>query len=388
MQYPQAQPADIMANDAAFSWFPLAKEYNVIATAVAAPAAQVLLSKRKSPGVVFILQNNLCRQIDLKNSFYVIESSICKANAMIEIFTRKVKDSELRIIEKTEPGCWMNVIAPTEDEIAKISSDYKLPVDIFHDMLDLNEMPVLNVEDGFTYMIMRIPHKDGQNLITIPLGVIIKEDIIITIAPFKNDIVDYFIGNRAKDFFTTMKTRFILQIFSRSNHQYMKYLNEIYKQIKQKESAINKLSEYDIVNFVESEKTLLYFNTSTSSNANILEKIMAGKVMQVFKEDQDILEDLIMDNKQTMEMTKMYSMIIVNIRNAYSSILTNNLNKILKFLAAVTVVMTVPMIIASLYGMNVTLPNQSDSFAFFYVITGILVASMFMVIAFNRKGWI
>lgn len=307
---------------------------------------------------------------------------------MIEIFSRKVKDSELKKIESTEPGCWMNVTAPTEDEISKICSDYKLSIDIFHDMLDLNEMPVMNMEEGFTYMIMRIPHKDGQNLITIPLGVIIKEDIIITISPFKNEIVDYFIANRAKDFFTTMKTRFILQVFSRANNQYMKYLNEIYKQIKQKESAINKLSESDIVSFVESEKTLLYFNTSTSSNANILEKIMTGKVLQVFKEDQDILEDLIMDNKQTMEMTKMYSTIIVNIRNAYSSILTNNLNKILKFLAAVTVVMTVPMIISSLYGMNVTLPDQSDSFAFFYVIAGILIASISMVVVFKRKGWI
>lgn len=308
---------------------------------------------------------------------------------MIEIIVRKVKDSAIKIVDEIEPGCWINLTSPTPEEIEKISSIAKVPKDILVDTIDVNEMPLIDKEDDFTLIIIRVPHKDENGkFITMPLGVIIKENMVITSCIYRSEVIEYFIQGKSKDFYTTKKTLFLLKIFSRANHYYIKYLNEIYKEIERTEASLKKLKPDDIMYIVELEKAIIYFNTSVVPNANVLEKVMTGKIIRLYKEDQDILEDIIIDNRQTIEMTNVYSKILANIREAYSSVIANNLNKILKFLTAATVILTIPVIIAGLYGMNVGLPLQAETHAFLIILIFITIFSIIVAITFRKKDWI
>jgi magnesium transporter len=322
-------------------------------------------------------------------SLYIIEPNYF---TMIEIYLRRAADEEMKIVDRlddAEKGSWINLVCPNEIEINEISEKFKIPQDTLHDMLDMNERPLVDKEGEFTYAIIRIPFKDAdESIITAPLGIIINEGYLITVCPCRNEILTDFLNGKIKNFYTTKKTRFLLQVFSRTNYYYMKYLNEIYKNIEKKESSLKKLKNEDIVFLVELEKTLLYFSTSVTPNSTVLEKILSGKIIKLFKGDEDILEDILIDTKQTIDMTNVYAKILRNVREAYSSIINNDLNKILKFLASVTVIMTIPMIMTSMYGMNIGLPFQQSEFAFVFVMGTILAISAALIYIFVKQDWL
>ena len=311
---------------------------------------------------------------------------------MMEIYLKRAADEEMKALDRledAEKGSWISLTCPNELELKDISEKFNISMDTLHDMLDLNERPLVEAEDDFSYVIVRIPYKEADDsIITVPLGIIINEGYMITVCPCRNEILNDFLAGKIKNFFTTKKTRFLLQIFSRTNHYYMKYLNDIYKSIEKKESTLKKLKNEDIVFLVELEKTLLYFSTSVTPNSNVLEKTLSGKVFKLFKGDEDILEDILIDTKQTIEMTTLYSKIIRNVREAYSTIINNDLNKILKFLASVTVILTVPMIITSAYGMNIGLPFQQSGMAFAIVSAMVIAISAILVAIFVNRDWL
>lgn len=311
---------------------------------------------------------------------------------MMEIYLKRAADEEMKTVsrlEDAEKGSWISLTCPTDLELKEISEKFGITMDTLHDMLDMNERPLVDKEEDFAYVIIRIPYKESEEtVVTVPLGILINEGYLITVCPCRNEILNDFLSGKIKNFFTTKKTRFLLQIFSRTNYYYMKYLNDIYKSIEKKESSLRKLKNEDIVFLVELEKTLLYFSTSVTPNSNVLEKTLSGKIFKLFKGDEDILEDILVDTKQTIEMTVVYSKILRNVREAYSSIINNDLNKILKFLASITVILTVPMIITSAYGMNIGLPFQQSSLAFVIVMGIILSISAILVAIFFRQDWL
>ena len=311
---------------------------------------------------------------------------------MIRIFRRTIKDSSLKICSSHERSAWYYVINPTEDEKLEIMKKFGLSRDDMEDMLDEHERPLIDKEDDKIALIIRIPYmiEDKGQIVfsTIPLGIVINDYNILTVCKRETMLMRDFTTDLIKDLYTTKRTRMLLQIFSRTNFYYMRFLRQMEKLIYKKEVAIKKLQNDDIVYLVEACKSLLFFQTSLTENGNILERIMSGKVIKLYEQDQDILEDIVIDNKQTIEMTKIFSKIISNIREAYSSILNNNLNKIMKFLAAMTVILTIPTIIGSVYGMNVDLPFQQTNFIFTFLLTSSLLIIAFVVLLFYKKDWL
>ncbi|MEA3513852.1 MAG: magnesium transporter CorA family protein [Nanoarchaeota archaeon] len=311
---------------------------------------------------------------------------------MIRIFRRTIKDSSLKICSSHERSAWYYVINPSEDEKLEIMRKFRLSRDDMEDMLDEHERPLIDKEDDKIALIIRIPfmiEEKGQIVFsTIPWGIVINDYNILTVCKRETMLMREFTTDMIKDLYTTKRTRMLLQIFSRTNFYYMRFLRQMEKLIYKKEVAIKKLQNDDIVYLVEACKSLLFFQTSLTENGNILERIMSGKVIKLYEQDQDILEDIVIDNKQTIEMTKIFSKIISNIREAYSSILNNNLNKIMKFLAAMTVILTIPTIMGTVYGMNVDLPFQQTNFIFTFLLTSSLLIATFVVLLFYKKGWL
>ena len=311
---------------------------------------------------------------------------------MIRIFKRTIKDSSLKTCSSHERSAWYYVINPAEDEKLEIMKKFGLSRDDMEDMLDEHERPLIDKEDDKIVLIIRIPfmiEEKGQIIFsTIPLGIVINDYNILTVCRRETMLMRDFTNNLIKGIYTTKRTRMLLQIFSRTNFYYMRFLRQIEKLIHKREVAIKKLQNDDIVYLVEACKSLLYFQTSLTENGNILQRIMSGKVIKLYEQDQDMLEDIVIDNKQTIEMTKIFSKIISNIREAYSSILNNNLNKIMKFLAAMTVILTIPTIIGSVYGMNVDLPFQQTNFIFTFLLASSLFIAAFVVLLFYKKDWL
>lgn len=311
---------------------------------------------------------------------------------MIRIFKRTIKDSPLKTCSSHERSAWYYVINPAEDEKQEIMKKFRLSRDDMEDMLDEHERPLIDKEDDKIVLIIRIPYmieEKGQIIFsTIPLGIVINDDNILTVCRRETMLMKDFTTDMIKGLYTSKRTRMLLQIFSSTNVYYMRFLRQIEKLIHKREVAIKKLQNDDIVYLVEACKSLLYFQTSLTENGNILQRIMAGKVIKLYEQDQDMLEDIVIDNKQTIEMTKIFSKIISNIREAYSSILNNNLNKIMKFLAAMTVILTIPTIIGSVYGMNVSLPFQQTNFIFTLLLASSLFIAAFVVILFYKKDWL
>ena len=311
---------------------------------------------------------------------------------MIRIFRRTIKDEELKSCSKHVPSSWYYVIDPSEDEKQEIMDRFGISADDMGDMLDEHERPWIDRDEGRISIIIRIPYmveEEGKTIFTtVPLGIVITETNILTLCRNETMMLKDFIRGVIKDLYTTKRTRMLLQIFSRANLYYMRFLRQMEKLIQRREASIRKLKNDDIVYLGEAGKSLLYFQTSVTENGNILERIMSGKFLKLYEQDQDILEDIVIDNKQTIEMTKIFSKIIYNIREAYSSILDNNLNKVMKFLAAMTVILTVPTIIGTIYGMNVDLPLQQSPFIFSFLIAFSVILAAGVILVFYKKEWL
>ena len=308
---------------------------------------------------------------------------------MIKIYRKKLNDLRLKKINKTERGSWILAIGSDEKEIKSLAKSFNLDFTILEDGLDENEISRIEKDkaDNF-YMIMRFPIEDkNSEIITIPILVVITADNIITLCKTKNKITDNFL-TKDTNFCTTHKTNFLLKIIIEVFGTYDLYLNRILKDIKSKKIKINNLENKDILFLVQEEETLNNFVSSLYPAINILEKILSGRYITIYEKDKDIMEDLVMDSNQTMELSRAGSRSIKNIREAYSAILTNELNKIMKILTFVTIFLTIPTIVSSIFGMNVALPLEGNPLAFLFVIVIIVLMSALFFGVIKGKRWI
>ena len=306
---------------------------------------------------------------------------------MIEIYKKSLKDSELKKLKKIEKGSWISVINPNIDEIEELEKKLHLDLTVIEDALDENEISRIEESDNIFYFIIRFPVQSDLNATTIPLLIVITKDNIITLCKDDNDLIEKII-RRQKSCFTTHKTGFLLRIITETFNSYDSNLKRILKDIKIKKIKIKNLENKDILFLVQEEETLNDFVSSIVPIISNLGRILSGRFVPIFEKDRDIIEDLFMDSKQTLEISKTALKSIRNIREAYSTILTNDLNKIMKVLTVVTITLTVPTIISSIYGMNIKLPIQNDPFAFIYIIIIILLLSLLLLMILKRKRWI
>ena len=280
---------------------------------------------------------------------------------MIRCF--RTVDGVIRQIDEPVDGCWVAMTNPTATEIFQIAEKYHIEVDDLRAPLDEEERSRIEVEDEYTLILVDIPIIEERNdkdwYGTIPLAVIVTESAILTVCLEDTQVLNRFMEGRVRSFYTYMKTRFILQILHRNATMYLHYLRIIDKKSEQVEEKLYASARnQELIELLELEKSLVYFTTSLRSNEIVLEKLLKIEKIKKYPEDTDLLEDVIIENKQAIEMANIYSGILSGMLDAFASVISNNLNIVMKFLATVTIVMSIPTMIFSAYGMNVNVEGM------------------------------
>jgi len=310
---------------------------------------------------------------------------------MIKIF--RTIDNGMHQVSEIQEGCWVALTNPTSAEILEISNEYKVDINHLRAPLDEEERSRIEVEEDYTLVLVDIPVIEERNnkdwYVTIPLGIIITDELIFTVCLEDTPVLSAFMDGRVRNFYTYKKTRFILQILYKNATMFLNYLRVIDKKsevIERKLHASTKNQE--LIELLELEKSLVYFTTSLRSNEVVLEKLLKIERIKQYPEDTELLEDVIIENKQAIEMANIYSGILSVTMDAFASVISNNLNIVMKFLATVTIVMSIPTMIASFYGMNVNaagVPGASNPYGFLYVIIFSLIVSLAVAFFMAKK---
>ena len=283
----------------------------------------------------------------------------------------RTSDGAIHEIQEPQDGCWIALTNPTATEIFEISEQFQIEVDDLRDPLDEEERSRIEVEDTYTLILVDVPMIEERNdkdwYGTIPLGIIVTDKMIFTVCLEDTQVLTRFMEGRVRNFFTYMKTRFILQILYRNASMYLRYLR-----------IIDKKSEQ------------VYFTTSLRSNEAVLEKLIKVESIKKYPEDTELLEDVIIENTQAIEMANIYSGILRSMMDAFASVISNNLNDVMKILSVITIVMSIPTIIFSAYGMNlapVGMPFSSATFGFAIVILISIGASIVAAMFLSKKKY-
>jgi magnesium transporter len=306
---------------------------------------------------------------------------------MIKIFQKRINDSKVNEVSEFRPGSWIYVKDPNEQEFAILEKNFCLNPNILRDALDPYEVPRVEKEKEIVYIFTRVPQKQDEKIITVPLLICVGSDFVMTLSRSENLILNRFLENNI-DFTTTQKTQLLLLFISETIKSYNAFLTNISRDVRETSGKLNKINEKIIINFVHFEEVVNDFFASLTHISPVLQNIISGKLIELYKEDHELTEDLVVSSNQLVELCKSTLKNIVNIREAYSTIVTNDLNRVIKLFTSLTVILTIPTIIASLYGMNVALPFSNNPDAFWLVggVTIIIVLVVFWI--FNRNRWL
>ncbi|MFT5874638.1 MAG: magnesium transporter [Clostridium sp.] len=310
---------------------------------------------------------------------------------MLSIYS-SAENMRLTKLENIEPGCWINLIDPSDEELILVSKNTTVPMDFLRAALDEEETSRIDIEDC-TLIILDIPFTDmDDNSLTYdtyPVAMIHTDTVIITVCLKNSKILSDFAEGKIGSFFTYKRSRFMLQILYRIANYYLIYLRQIDKKSYIVEKTLHKsLRNKELLQLLALEKSLVYFSTSLKGNELTLEKMLKLDILQKFDDDKDVLEDVIIENRQAIEMCTIYSNILSGTMGAYASVISNNLNIVMKFLAAITIVMAIPNMVSGLFGMNVTgIPFgvTAAGVGFWYVVAIVGLLSIFVVYFLNRK---
>lgn len=305
---------------------------------------------------------------------------------MIAIY--KTVEDDLVEMDRIEEGCWVSLTHPSTEELNLLQEETGIDINDLRAPLDDEERSRIELEDGYNMILVDIPSLDEKDrYVTIPLGIYMTKEIIVTICLEESPVLKAFANRRVREFYTFKKTRFVFQILYRNATSYLRYLRIIDRksdQIEEKMHVSQKNTE--ILELLELEKSLLYFTTSLRSNEVVLEKLLKTEKVRKYPEDEDLLEDVIIENKQAIEMANIYSGILTGMLDAFASVISNNLNIVMKFLATVTIVLSIPTMIASFFGMNFdNIPLGHARYGFEIMIILAFVVAGVVAIWFRKK---
>ena len=312
---------------------------------------------------------------------------------LLKIYNTDMETNELQEIKEFEKGSWINLVNPSENEIKKVCESINIQEDFIRDALDYEEKARIDKEedDDTILFVVDVPviEKGEENEIysTIPLGmIVVRDDFFLTVSLRKNKIVESFEKKKIKNFQTYKKTRFIFQILYLNSSYYLNYLKQINKETEIAEYVLkNSMRNKELLKMLSLEKSLVYFTTSLKSNELVMEKTLRGKIIKLYDEDEEILEDAITENRQAIEMAQIYSNILNGTMEAYASIISNNLNGVMKYLTSVTIILAVPTMVSSFWGMNVNLPFQNSAMGFGIMLLISIVLTVIVTWWLNKK---
>lgn len=312
---------------------------------------------------------------------------------LLKIYNTNMETNKIEEIKEFKKGAWINLVNPSEVEIRKVCEGINIQEDFIRDALDYEEKARIDQEeeDNTTLFIVDVPviEKNEENDVytTMPLGmIVVRDDFFVTVSLKKNKVIEDFEKKKIKNFQTYKKTRFIFQILYLNSSYFLSYLKQINKETEIAEYILkNSMKNKELLKLLSLEKGLVYFTTSLKSNELVMEKTMRGKIIKLYEDDEEILEDAITENRQAIEMSQIYSNILNGTMDAYASIISNNLNGVMKFLTSITIVLAVPTMVSSFWGMNVNLPFQNSSFGFVAMILISVILTLLVTWWLKRK---
>ena len=285
------------------------------------------------------------------------------------ITIRKQAGNEIIRTAILERDSWLHVIAPDRLEIESLEREYGIPVDVIQDVLDPNERSRHEREDGLTILIVRVPIPTFENedtpFTTIPLGIILTDSLVITVCAREPEFLQEVADGRVRGIRLSDRHRFVLTLFNRFTNRFLRYLKEIHQQTGVLEQKLQRsVRNTQLVRLLAMEKSLVYFTTSLKGNELLMDKLVRIMFKDLSEEDQDLLDDVLIDTKQAIEMANIYSNILSGMMDAFASVISNNLNTVMKRLTMISIILMIPTLFASIYGMNIGLPFQHSPMAF------------------------
>lgn len=275
----------------------------------------------------------------------------------------KTIDQNMVTLEAPEAGCWISAISPTPEEISYLINDIGIMSDFVKASLDEEESPHIDKDDNQTLLVVDYPSQekeepdnenDALTYVTLPLGIVFINDYIVTISLYDNMTLEELRKGMIKGAETNLRSRFLLLMLLKIAQRYLIYLKRIDRLSSRTEKKLHQsMRNKELIQLLGLEKSLVYFSTSLKTDEVIINKILRGNVIKLYEEDQDILEDVLIELKQAIEMCNIYSGILSGTMDAFASVISNNLNIVMKVLTSITIVMAIPNIIFSFYGMNV-----------------------------------
>ena len=279
-------------------------------------------------------------------------------------------------LKTLEKGAWINIVDPTPYELKVVSNLTEVDPDFLRSALDDEERSHTDVEENSVMVLTNVPVFRGEDSYdALPLAIIVTDEYIITVCLEETPVITEFNERTSRLFRTYKKTRFLFQILYKSATYFLRYLRQISKLSEEIEDQLrHDMKNSEILRLLELQKGLTYFNAAIRSNGAVLDKLLRMRnntsltpILKADEEDEDLLEDVIIENKQAKEMVEMYSKILARLADTFSSIISNNQNLVMKFLAAMTIILAIPTVVSSFFGMNVPVPFAENAHGFLYV---------------------
>lgn len=303
----------------------------------------------------------------------------------------RVVGGRVERLARVERDCWVNIVNPTKENLPLIAEHFKIPLDFLTASLDIDETARIEVDEGATLFIVKVPYFEEKNVdvlyFTIPIGIIVSNGLTITVCCKPQSVLQSFVDNQIRH--PASGHRFILQIIFRATLLYLQHL----KQLNNAASIIQKKLEQEsrnqqLIKLFNIEKSLVFFATSLKSNMLMLERLRRLRGFELNEENEDLLEDIFTECKQAIEMANIYSDILSGMMDAFASVISNNLNIVMRVLTSITIIITIPVLVASFFGMNVPLPGQGHPYAFLAILAACVVLCLVAIIFFRRRRWL
>ena len=303
----------------------------------------------------------------------------------------KTTPEELQTIESIANGCWIKATTPNAEEVEQLET-WGIESELITYSLDQDEMARVERDEGYTFILLRVPHFQGEThdipYITVPLGIIIKDNLIVTICQHESHIINILTNGKYRGFKTAKRYRFVLYVLLETATRYLTYLREINKAAEYVEDQLEKSTRNrELLQLLKYQKSLVYFTTALHSNELVMARLQRMRIFNKYEEDEELLEDVRTENQQAIQTTNIQTEILSSTMDTFASIISNNLNVVMKALTTLTIVVSLPTLVASFYGMNVPLPGEKDPLALLFIFIFTLALTSVAAFIFYKRDW-
>jgi magnesium transporter len=309
------------------------------------------------------------------------------------ITIHKSTDTGLEVVDRPTKGCWINMIDPSVEETRQIAQDLDLDPATIRSPLNREVIPRAEKIDSALHVLVRIPHAQSAGAsipyVTLPLRIIVTDRSVITICKQEHDLLGDLDDSHREDLSTAKAHRFVLHMLWSIANSFTRYLNDLNQAVDRLEDRLQRsLQNREVLALLRYQKSLVHFTTALKTNGLMLERLQRADLLELKPADADLLDDVITENHEAMEMAGVASDILAQMMDAFASIISNNLNVVMKFLAAITVILIIPQIVATFYGMNLNLPLDEEPLAFLVLVGLSILSSAIVGYFFWKKDWL